>query len=200
MKIEFNTKSCKDLDLSEDMVLYLLSLYLNKNITKETIEKLRNTPLVILKEFNSEDAFYGINITKEGIDIIESIVVLKKDKKEEDDMERFSVLATKLQELFPKGKKPGTNCMWRDSHTIITKRLKAIYDKYDCNFTDDEAVEATKKYIDSFNGDYRFMQVLKYFLHKRNLITGEVSSQFLSYIENLGQEDVYNTNWMDEVR
>ena len=105
-----------------------------------------------------------------------------------------------MQELFPEGKKPGTKLMWRDSQAIIGKKLKAVVKKYGAKFTDEQALEATKKYVESFNGDYQFMQVLKYFISKRNQLTGEETSQFLSYLENADQEDVNNDSWRDSVR
>lgn len=105
--------------------------------------------------------------------------------------ERYIALADKLRELFPTGRKEGTNYMWRDSTMIIAKKLKTLAHKFNVTFTDDEAIEATKKYINSFNGDYRYMQLLKYFILKRDLNKQEETSQLLSFIEN---EDITINN------
>ena len=53
---------------------------------------------------------------------------------------------------------------------------------------------ATKKYVDSFKGDYRYMQLLKYFILKKNTNTLEENSQFLSYLENLNDVDIDTDN------
>ena len=89
--------------------------------------------------------------------------------------------------------------MWRDSVPLITKRLKAFIKKYGDNYTDKEIIEATKKYVESFNGDYRYMQLLKYFILKRvNTQDGEIedTSQLLSYLSNTGEDltDDWNTS------
>ena len=59
--------------------------------------------------------------------------------------------------------------------------------KYNVEFTDEEAVDATKRYIASFNGNYRYMQILKYFISKQKPVEGasaEQNSQFLSFLQN----------------
>lgn len=115
--------------------------------------------------------------------------------------DRYELLAAQLRNLYPTGKKEGTSYMWRDSNSLITKRLKSLVAKYGDCFTDEQAIEATKKYIESFNGDYRYMQLLKYFIIKKTNNDGETeeSSQLLSYIENEGQIDT-NNDWTAELR
>jgi hypothetical protein len=140
-------------------------------------------------------------LTPAGVELVEGVLLNSEfapSPKEEDD--RFLNLAAKLIELFPKGRKEGTNYMWRDSKAIIAKRLKAVVKKYGVEFTDEQAVEATRRYVASFNGDYRYMQLLKYFLMKKNTLTGDENSQFLSYLENDDSNNPNDTNWMDSVR
>jgi hypothetical protein len=75
--------------------------------------------------------------------------------------------------------------------------------KYGYTFTEEEAITATKAYIQSFNGDYRYMQLLKYFILKSvNNPSGdvEIKSEFMSYIENAGQEDSLGDDWTAELR
>lgn len=117
------------------------------------------------------------------------------------EIDRFTELAKAMRECFPEGRKPGTNYNWRDSVTIISARLKSLCKKYNVTFTNEEAIQATKNYIQSFNGDYRYMQILKYFIFK-NVNKGEgieQSSQLLSFIENLNGETMSN-NWTSELR
>ena len=111
----------------------------------------------------------------------------------------FKELADKLKELFPKGKKAGTTYMWRDSTAVIARKLKTLVVKYDYQFTEEQAIKATKAYVESFNGDYTYMQLLKYFILK-SLPDGEIKSDFMSYIENEGQEDELSDNWLNEMR
>ena len=104
-----------------------------------------------------------------------------------------------MREVYPKGLKPGTNYQWRDSTAIIADRLMKLVAKHNIEFTDEEAVEATKRYIASFNGNYKYMQILKYFISKQKPIEGapaECNSQFLSYLENKeGSTNIVSQDW-----
>ena len=86
--------------------------------------------------------------------------------------------------------------MWRDSKSIIAKRLKSLVSRYKVEFTDEQAIKATERYVKSFNGNYQFMQLLKYFISKTIIVDGrtEEVSQLLSYIENEDSENI-NNDW-----
>ena len=118
-----------------------------------------------------------------------------------DDDTKITELATKLKELYPKGKKEGTNQFWADGVSIIVKRLKIFYKKYGF-YDNDTIIKATEDYIKSFNGDYRFMKTLKYFLWSEKVNkAGEVepTSDLLTYIENAGEIDELNNDWLNEL-
>lgn len=121
-----------------------------------------------------------------AVECIEKIIDgwLNNTTYERNEKERYLELANKLRALYPEGRKAGTNYMWRDSQVAIAKKLKSLTDKFGAHFTDEQAIEATKRYIASFNGDYRFMQLLKYFILKRDNDKQEETSQLLSFIEN----------------
>lgn len=119
-----------------------------------------------------------------------------------DDDTKITELATKLKELYPKGKKEGTNQFWADGVSIIVKRLKIFYKKYGF-YDNDTIIKATEDYIKSFNGDYRFMKTLKYFLWSEKVNkAGEVepTSDLLTYIENAGEIDELNNDWLNELK
>lgn len=200
MKLCFDVKECEKEKIPVDTALYIASLYLGKLISSNTFQDVCAKGLVEFDGFDLRREPINARLTQTGIDVIETIFLNSEFKLPNSEEDRFDRLAEKLQELFPKGKKPGTAHMWRDSKAIIAKRLKAVVKKYNAKFTDEQAVEATRKYVESFNGDYQYMQVLRYFISKKNLTTGEESSQFLSYIENAGQEDVNNDSWRDSIR
>lgn len=119
-----------------------------------------------------------------------------------DDDTKITELATKLKELYPKGKKEGTNQFWADGVSIIVKRLKIFYKKYGF-YDNDIIIKATENYIKSFNGDYRFMKTLKYFLWSEKVNkAGEVepTSDLLTYIENAGEIDELSNDWLNELK
>lgn len=109
-------------------------------------------------------------------------------------------LAKQLKNLFPKGKKPGTNQYWAEGEAVIAKRLHKFYDKYG-KFDENSIINAAKKYIEGFNGDYRFMRTLKYFIYAEKINSAgeqESTSDLLTYIEN-AEEENFNTSF-DEMR
>ena len=130
-------------------------------------------------------------------DIIDTILV-ESDTRVSNKEEFFTEVANKLRELFPKGNKPGTNYSWRGSTVEIARKLKNLVAKYNCKFTEEEAINATKAYIESFNGDYRYMKLLKYFLLKTPINNNgdiEVQSEFMSYLENKDYINRNDDNW-----
>jgi hypothetical protein len=198
MKLVIDSEVCesKGLTLEEFIVLYLNS----KNID---IDKTINS--IIEKKVAGKDLFNpnAVVLSSNSRKLLEEII-LDSDKTVAKNNKRLENLAEKLRELYPEGKKQGTQYYWRDSNSVIVKKLKALVKKYGDCFTDEQAINATKKYVESFNGNYQFMQLLKYFISKNVVKGGEVeeTSQLLSYIENAGQEDKQQMtiDWETELR
>jgi hypothetical protein len=108
-----------------------------------------------------------------------------------------------LRELYPKGKKEGTTYLWRGSVAEIAKKLKTLVVKYGCKFTKEQAINATKEYVKSFNGNYTKMRLLKYFIVKLDKdFDGNINfvSEMMSIIENEDDLDTHNDNWRVSVR
>lgn len=189
-----------DKDIGVDGLLYLTALYLGCVINKETIDKLNNKGLIFINSFK-DGIPDDVSPTKESAEIVEGTYANMEISGKEDD-DRFNNLADKLRELFPTGRKPGTQLQWRDSTKIIAQRLKIFVKKFDVKFTDEQAIEATKKYISGFNGNYQFMQVLKYFIMKAGKEDGTsvVNSQLLSYMENTDCTDNLSDDWTSTLK
>lgn len=125
-------------------------------------------------------------------------ILVDSDKLVEDKQGDFEALAEKLKEIFPEGRKAGTTYSWRGSTAEVARKLKNLVVKYGCRFTHEEAIEATKAYVASFNGDYKYMKLLKYFLLKtprNNNGDVEIESDFMAYLENKGAAEEHNGNW-----
>lgn len=199
MKYCINPDECKKQNIPIDTFLYALSLYSGRLITPDTFQDMCAKGYIEYDGFDLMRQPVNPKLTPAGIEMVEGILLDSEIVSPKGEDDRYLNLAEKLIELFPKGRKEGTNYMWRDSKVLIAKRLKAVVKKYGASFTDEEAIEATRRYVNSFNGDYRFMQLLKYFIMKKNLITGDENSQFLSYLENK-ETSMSSDNWMDNVR
>lgn len=199
MKLYLSVTECDKAKIPIDSALYVASIYLGKLITKSTFQDVCSRGLIEFDGFDLKREPLNARLTPDGINLIEELF-LNSEFITDNEEDRYDKLAKKMQEVFPSGKKQGTNLMWRDSKAIISKRLKAVVKKYKVEFTDEEAIEATQKYVNSFNSNYQYMQVLKYFISKKDLTTGEESSQFLSYLENAGSEKQLREDWMSTMR
>lgn len=191
-KISINKDVLEKYNLSMNEFLVLLLTYNKANI-HEVRESLVNKGLADYSVV--DDTLIISSTTKDlitSVTIDSDVTVISKDKE-------FKELAEKLKEIFPKGKKAGTTYMWRDSTAVIARKLKTLVVKYDYQFTEEQAIKATKAYVESFNGDYTYMQLLKYFILK-TIPDGEIRSDFMSYIENEGHEENLNDNWLNEMR
>lgn len=191
-KVSINKDVLEKNNLSMNEFLVLLLTYNKANI-QEVKQSLVEKGLADFSVYDDE-----LVISSTTKDLITSITIDSDVKVISKDKE-FKELADKLKELFPKGKKAGTTYMWRDSTAVIARKLKTLVVKYDYQFTEEQAIKATKAYVESFNGDYTYMQLLKYFILK-SLPDGEIKSDFMSYIENEGQEDELSDNWLNEMR
>lgn len=143
-------------------------------------------------------------LTADGEAILTSCLVNSKSPiSVEVEAERLSNLAKRLKEIYPKGRKEGTNSYWTEGNALIIKRLKLFFKKYGTDYTDEQIIQATQSYVESFNGDYRFMRILKYFIFKEERGADgmvESTSDLINRIENAGQEDTEDSNWINMVR
>lgn len=139
-----------------------------------------------------------------GYDERVASVLLDSDK-DRQPQDRIELLAGQMMELFPALKKAGSSQYFRGNRKDITLRLKKFFKLYGNKFSNDQILDATKKYVESFNGNYTYMRVLKYFIwkdEKRVNSDGEgyvdEVSDLASYIENDGKE--FNKEWTANVR
>lgn len=196
-KIIIDVDKCNKEDIPLDVVLYLLSLKCGTPINSETQHYCSMHRFIVTEESNMYKAILKARICLDGIEFVNNALEVSNSTL----VTKYERLAEKMRELFPKGKKPGTNYMWRDSISVIAKRLKTVQMKYkECHgveFTEEQALNATKAYVESFNGDYRYMQLLKYFISKSVVVAGAVeeNSQLMSYIENEGLDNNPDRDW-----
>lgn len=192
MKWSIDSTVLDEYNLSMDEFVLLLFLargnnvqqYINSLLAKKWIDRNIFHPDQVILSLKAKETIQGI--------------LLDSDKLVNGKQDDFEALANKLREIFPKGNKAGTNYNWRGSTAEIARKLKNLVVKYGCRFTDEEAIEATKAYVASFNGDYKYMKLLKYFLLKtprNNNGDVEIESDFMTYLENKGAAEENNGNW-----
>ena len=133
------------------------------------------------------DGFHGVPQASERLDQVEAASACKASKRD------FMELANKLRDIYPTGRKGNSPYTWRDSTKLIAQRLQIFTNKFD-EYTDEQIIEATRKYVESFSTDKTYMQLLKYFIWKADRSTGEYRSDLAALIEN-PEQDLNNDDW-----
>lgn len=164
----------------------MLVITFRKENTEDLIDFLKS------KEFIDELGFVT-NAGKEAA--VDLILKIYPDRENSTQDNSLNELAAKLKEIFPKGKKSGTPYYWSEGIPLITKRLKIFFKKYG-NYSFEDIIGAANKYVESFNGDYTYMKLLKYFIFKdtRGVDSNiEYTSELLNFIENRNEID--SSDW-----
>lgn len=199
MTICLSKEGCQNNSISLAEALLMLAIHNNADLDAAQEELIKKGYITAKRD----DLFQqdGWRLTNKGAEVIDSVIV-DSDKKQELD-EKLIQLATRLREIFPKGRKDGTNYYWADGVILIARRLKLFFKKYGDTYTDEQIIQATSKYVEGFNGNYTYMRLLKYFIFKEKVgAAGEVEgdSELISYIENSRQEDTLSRDWNTELR
>ena len=197
--ISLNGEAIKQNGLTIGEVLVLIATQ-NKVDLEESKQKLILNGM-LTAERNDLFQAIGWKATSKGADTLNNVII-DSDKSITTTADKLESLAAELKKVFPAGKKEGTNLYWADGISLIIRRLKIFFKKYGTTYTDEQILQAAKEYVASFNGDYRFMKLLKYFIFKEKMGANreiEPESELMTYIENAGQEDL-NSGWLTEIR
>lgn len=184
------------LSLREFFVLYLY--YTGGPITQDELNSLVEKKCLVPPDLFLEQEEY--NISSAGKGRVEAVLAESSDS--EVSTARLENLALRMKQIYPKGKKPGTNYYWSDGTLLIMRRLKMFFAKYGNEYTDDQIVRATIRYVEDKDGDPT-MRLLKYFIFKEAISGyGEVepTSDLLTYIENMSDEEEDDRQWGENLR
>lgn len=180
-----------DLTVEEFMVLYLSANSVNIKTCMDSL---------VAKGLADKNLFSnGSIVVSDKVKELVSTIAIDSDKNVIDKDAEFIELANELRELYPAGRKEGTTYMWRGTTAEIAKKLKTLVVKYKYSFTREQVIRATKEYISSFNGNYKKMRLLKYFILKSEKDADDnvnVISELMTLIENEGQIDAQRDDWM----
>lgn len=197
MKIEINEDICKKngLNISELFAILLIK-------SCEDLSKLFKS--MEDKEIIVKDLFKGYLITQRWDDVASTILL--DSEKTHQSQERLEDLASKLMEIFPKGKKEGTCHYFRGNKKDNILKLKKFFKLYG-KFTDQQILDAARNYVASFNGNYAYMRILKYFIWKDETKINSEGTRYIeevsdlaNWIENAGCEDTLKSDWTIELK
>lgn len=185
MKLVIDTEVLSKENISFGEYLVLLMGYHNIDY-EECCQSLAKRKLVQLSIFGKN----MIVLPQETKELVANIAADSNLEINDSNID-FNVLAKELQSLYPEGNKPNTPYLWRGRTWEIVQKLKTLVLKYKFKFTAEEAVNATKEYVNAFNNP-KYMSLLKCFLLKTmqdNQGHVEIESMFMSIIENNRNEN-----------
>ena len=195
MKITIDEDVCKKYGMTMSELLMILLVKLGVNIL-ELGEQMTDVEMIV--PHDTENGKYLV--TQRWNDTVENII-LDSDKYTQP-IDRLDQLVIELQKIFPEGKKEGTSQYWRGNKREISLRLKKFFKLYDNTYTDEQILTAAKNYIETFNGQYNYMRVLKYFIWKdeKKLTEDEKIqvveiSDLANYIENANSINDLKDEW-----
>ena len=105
-------------------------------------------------------------LTPKGSELLNALLP-KKLKKQKPVFTEWKDKIEEYNNLFPKLRKEGTKVGFRSNPKELLDKFVWFFEQYP-EYDWDKVLEATKMYVESFEGDYTYMQLSKYFLKKED--------------------------------
>lgn len=189
MKLIIDEKACKKHKMTIIEVLYALAV--KEGLTGNNVQEMLNKEILV----EGQDSWYMV--TQHWSEVLDEILC---DSKTVADEERLLKLAEKIQGIFPSGYKQdertGAKYYHKSNKASIKQALKRFIDIYG-DYSDEEILDATQRYVDSFHGTYvPPFQMANYFVCKdlRNK-GGDITSPLATFIENKDEGNVETDDW-----
>jgi hypothetical protein len=199
MKLVIDDKQCLKHKLSPQEVLIAIAIRSSKDSIKSTIDNMLNREIIVSHEGK-------LSTTQHWDEEIDTILVDSAGAI--DDEDRLNALADKMKQCFPEGKMPGTPYYYRCNKREIVLKLKKFFSQYG-NYKDEDMVDATKRFVASFSGNYRYLPLIKYFIMKNKTVADEDGSNHIvecsplaDYLENKEDDNVVTASdeWLMNAR
>jgi hypothetical protein len=196
MKITIDEKVCTKHKMTPVEVLFALAIRSSENPQEELLN-MENREIFVRDKNDYK-------VTQHWSDILDEILADSSGAVEKSDEELLE-LAKQMRELYPQGKMKDrygrlTPYYYRCNNSEVVKKLKKFFTIFG-NVPDEEILDATKRYVASFQGNYTGMRLIKYFILKDDVKpsedgTGHVEqiSDLATFLENKeeGEEEVNN--------
>lgn len=196
LTIKEKVAKSNNLTISEALLLLFLD---NKGEYKKSVDSLVEKGFLTFASVG--DKFPGPYLSRKAKETINTVIIDSTDNKSSE--EELDNLAKELKKIFPKGKKPGSNMYWSGGVLTIKRRLRLFFKKYG-EYPAEDIIKASKNYVNGFNGNYKTMRTLKYFIFKEDVnAAGEVESlsDLIDYMSNLGTDEELEqrADWTSEL-
>lgn len=193
MRLIIDSDICTKYNFSVDEILLLLLIMRGQDV-KDQVKNLIGRGLV---QKNDD----GYTVSESVREMLDKIVLESGNASEK----RLSTLAMKMQKCFPEGKPYGSITYYRANKREIIFRLQSFFKQYG-DFPDEEIVDATRRFVESFHGNYKYLPVITNFIIKTSKTTDsfgnpviENTSQLATQLENkddTGHADNNDDSWL----
>ena len=199
MKLSIDEKVCLKHKLTLEEALMALCIRQIKDVV-QVHDNLINREVFVYKDGNTY-------ITQHWSDVLDEILCDSSKECDKSDEELLE-LAKKMRDLYPRGKMVNslgitTPYYYRCNNAEVIKKLKKFFMLFG-NYSDEDILDATKRYVASFNGMYSRMRLIKYFILKDDVRPGEDGgghveqiSDLLTFLENKESEEGEGVNTED---
>lgn len=202
MKLTIDEKVCLKHKMTVPEVLAALSVRMSDN-HEAMMENLFNREILV----QSNDQTF---LTQKWSDVLDEIICDSSQGCKKTDSELVE-LALRVMQCFPEGKMKDrfgrpTPYYYRCNKSEVSKALKRFFTQFGSEYSDDAIVNAAKRYVASFNGNYTGMRIAKYFIMKNPTKQDENGkgyveqvSDLLTFLENGGSEEevvINDEDWL----
>ena len=125
MNICISRKGCESNNVSIAEALLMLAIANKADLSKAQESLIDKGYITALLDEKYHPV--GWRLTSMGAKVIDSVVIDSEKVQEPED--RLDNLAKELKQIFPKGRKPGTNYYWAEGVALIVRRLKLFFKK-----------------------------------------------------------------------
>ena len=197
MKITIDEKTCLKHGLS--LVEFFFALAIRSSDSPEgELLNMENREIII----KDRDVY---RITQHWSDVLDEIISDSSGNVEKSD-EQLLELAKQMRDLYPQGKMKDrygrpTPYYYRCNNSEVVKKLKKFFTIFG-NVEDEDILDATRRYVASFQGNYSGMRLIKYFILKDDVRQGEDGnhveqiSDLATFLENKDSEEDSNDSWL----
>lgn len=175
--IDTDVLTRNNIDLGEFLVL--LMGYNNYNFD-DYFGSLVDNKLADIDKFTMGN----IVLSNNSKNLVTRLLLECDEKIKKSPVKDFYALAAKLRNIYPEGNKAGTTYQWRSTVEDVAQKLMCLVVVHGFVFTEDEAIKATKEYVNSFKSDRSHMKLLNYFILRTKKEQQEIESDFMTIIEN----------------
>lgn len=179
MRITIDTDIISKNNLSLGEYLVLLLGYNNCNFD-ECFGSLVDKKLADIDKFTMGN----IVLSGNSKDLVTRLLLESDERIKKSPVKDFYLLASELRLIYPHGCKAGTSYVWNSTVEDVAQKLMCLVVVHDFVFARDEAIRATREYVNSFKSDRKHMKLLPYFLLRTNRESQEIESDFMTIIEN----------------